>query len=210
MPKITLTQRFCTTPTPPPTDKRRIEHCDTNLPGLYLEVRDTSNIGTYYLRYRNPSNKTAHTKLGTTLELTLKQARSKAQALKAAIAAGTDPQAESRARQAVPTWDTFITDSYLPHATQVKRTWKNDADMHRLRLSPRFGSTPINAITRQSIQQFHNELKEAGMAPATADHHLKFLRHALNMAVDWGMLASNPAAKIASHSGAADRRRAAS
>jgi hypothetical protein len=126
------------------------------------------------------------------------------------IAAGTDPQAESRACQAVPTWDTFITDSYLPHATQVKRTWKNDADMHRLRLSPRFGSTPINAITRQSIQQFHNELKEAGMAPATADHHLKFLRHALNMAVDWGMLASNPAAKIASHSGAADRRRAAS
>jgi integrase len=78
----------------------------------------------------------------------------------------------------------------------VKRTWKNDEDMHRLRLSKRFGSTAINAITQQNVQQFHNDLRATGMAPATADHHLKFLRHALNLAVEWGLLESNPAAKV--------------
>jgi integrase len=196
MPKLNLTQKFCNNPTPPTDSKRRVEYCDTTLVGLYLEVRDTSHIGTYYLRYRNPTNKTAHVKLGTAQELTLKDARSKARTLKGAIAAGADPQADAQAKKAVPTWNAFIEESYLPHAKQVKRTWKNDADMHRLRLSGRFGSQPLNAITRQAVQTFHNELREGGMAPATADHHLKFLRHALNLAVDWGILQTNPAAKV--------------
>ena len=68
--------------------------------------------------------------------------------------------------------------------------------MHRLQLGPRFGATPINRILRQQVQQFHNELRESGMAPATADHHLKLLRHALNLAVDWGIITTNPAAKV--------------
>lgn len=114
----------------------------------------------------------------------------------AEIATGKDPQAETRQRKAVPTWDQFFEDSYLPHAKQVKRTWKNDANMQRLRVSDRFGATPINAITRQSVQQFHNALREEGMAPATADHHLKLVRHALNLAVDWGLLKENPARKV--------------
>ncbi|EED36168.1 phage integrase family protein [Luminiphilus syltensis NOR5-1B] len=162
-----------------------------------MEVRaGCPDWASVYLRHRNGSNKTAHTKLGTTLDLTLKEARTKARQLKAAIALGADPQADARQRKAVPTWNAFFTESYLPHAKQAKRTWKNDADMHRLRLGPRFGATPINRITRQEVQQFHNELREDGLAPATADHHLKLLRHALNLAVDWGMLQVNPAAKV--------------
>ena len=196
MPRINLTQSFCKKPTAPLNGKRKVEHCDTQIPGLLLEVRDTSNVGTYYYRYRNSSNKTAYSKLGTALEITLKEARTKAQTLKASIAGGSDPQAEARERKSVPNWDTFFNDSYLPHAQQKKRTWKNDADMHRLQLKDRFGATPINAITQQAVQQFHNQLREGGMAPATADHHLKLLRCALNLAVDWEMLDKNPAAKV--------------
>lgn len=196
MPRINLTQSFCNKPTAPFNGKRKIEHCDTQIPGLFLEVRDTSPVGTYYLRYRNSSNKTAYSKLGTALEITLKEARQKGQLLKASIAGGFDPQAASQQSQAAPTWDRFFNDSYLPHAKQKKRTWKNDADMHRLRLNDRFGAIPIDAITQQAVQQFHNDLSEEGMAPATADHHLKLLRHALNLAVDWELINKNPAAKV--------------
>ena len=196
MPRINLTQSFCNKPTAPLNGKRKIEHCDTQIPGLLLEVRDTSPVGTYYLRYRNSSNKTAYSKLGTALEITLKEARQKGQLLKASIAGGFDPQAASQQSQAAPTWDRFFNDSYLPHAKQNKRTWKNDADMHRLRLNDRFGAIPIDAITHQAVQQFHNDLSEEGMAPATADHHLKLLRHALNLAVDWELIDKNPAAKV--------------
>ena len=196
MPRINLTQSFCKKPTAPLNGKRKVEHCDTQIPGLLLEVRDTSTIGTYYLRYRNSGNKTAYSKLGTALEITLKEARTKAQQLKASIAGGADPQAEAKQNRSAPTWDSFFNDSYLPHAKQKKRTWKNDADMHRLRLNDRFGAIPIDAITQQAVQQFHNDLSEEGMAPATADHHLKLLRHALNLAVDWELLDKNPAAKV--------------
>ncbi|EED36107.1 hypothetical protein NOR51B_2055 [Luminiphilus syltensis NOR5-1B] len=196
MPKINLTQRFCDKPTPPPAGKRRIEHCDTTLPGLYLEVRDTSLVGTYYQRYKNAAGKTAHVKIGRASDISLKAARARAQQLRTDIQSGSDPQADTRQRKAVPTWNAFFTHSYLPHAKQKKRTWKNDADMHRLRLGPRFGATPINRISRQEVQQFHNELRESGIAPATADHHLKLLRHALNLAVDWGLLQANPAARV--------------
>lgn len=197
MSRVRLTQKHFDRPPPCSPGKSREELCDTALPGLYLELRVTSpDWASVYLRYRNASNKTAHAKLGTTLDLTLKDARVKARQLKAEIALGADPQAEAQQRKAVPTWNAFFTASYLPHAKQKKRTWKNDADMQRLRLGPRFGATPINRITRQEVQQFHNELREEGMAPATADHHLKLLRHALNLAVDWGLIASNPVAKV--------------
>ena len=149
-----------------------------------------------YLRYKDTAGKTAHKKLGTTQELTLKQARERARQLKAKIALGADPQADTRQRKAIPTWNVFFADQYLAHAKQNKRTWKNDEEMQRLRLSDRFGSIPIDRISRQQVQTFHNELRQEGIAPATADHYLKLIRHGLNLAVDWGLIATNPAAKV--------------
>ena len=183
---------------PCPDGTTRIEYCDISVPGLYLEVRATSpHQGTLYLRYKTSVSKTtAHKKIGTTQELTLKQARDRARQLKAKIALGADPQADTRQRKAVPTWDAFFEADYLPHAKQKKRTWKNDADMHRCRISERFGKTSIDRIGRQAVEQFHSELREQGLAPATADHYLKLIRHALNLAVDWGLIESNPAAKV--------------
>ena len=182
---------------PCPDGKHRVEYCDTTVPGLYLEVRATSpHQGTLYLRFKNRFRKTAHERIGTTQEMTLKQARERARQLKAKIALGADPQADTRQRKAVPTWNAFFADQYLPHAKQNKRTWKNDEEMHRLRLSDRFGETPIDRISRQQVQTFHNELREEGLAPATADHYLKLIRHGLNLAVDWGLIATNPAAKV--------------
>ena len=40
---------------------------------------------------------------------------------------------------------------------------------------------------------FHNELRESGLAGATCDHYVKFLRHAFNLAIDWDLLIENPA-----------------
>ena len=174
-----------------------MEYCDTNVPGLYLEVRATSpRQATLYLRYKNPAGKTAHKKIGTTQEITLKKARERARQLKAEIASGSDLQEQDRQRKAVPTWNAYFEDNYLPHAKQKKRTWKNDAEMHKRRISGRFGSLKLDRITRRQVEQFHIELRESGMAPATADHYVKLIRHALNLAVDWGITQTNPAAKI--------------
>jgi len=72
MPVVKLTETFITNSLQCPEAKGRIEYCDSDTPGLYIEVRATSpGQGTYYLRYKNESNTTAHQKIGRTSEITL-------------------------------------------------------------------------------------------------------------------------------------------
>ena len=68
--------------------------------------------------------------------------------------------------------------------------------MQRLRIGPKFSRLRLNGFSRHSVQQFHNGLRESGLAPATCDHHLKLIRQALNLAVDWDLIESNPVAKL--------------
>lgn len=104
MPVVKLTDSFITKDLKCPDGTARIEYCDADRTGLYVEVRATSpGQGTYYLRYKNALNKTAHQKLGRTTEISLAEARKRAKLQKAAIVQGADPRAEERARKAVIT-----------------------------------------------------------------------------------------------------------
>jgi integrase len=180
-----------------PEGKRRVEYVDKGGTGLYVEVRATSpGQGTYYLRYKDADGKTCHQKIGRTDDLDLDAARSKARKLKAEITLGKDPRAEDRARKAVLTLDDFFKDHYLPHAKVHKRTWKKDSELYDLRLKRVFGSTRLDRIKRHEIQSFHVALKNDGLSPAYADHFVKLLRHALNLAVEWEMLERNPASRV--------------
>jgi site-specific recombinase XerD len=108
---------------------------------------------------------------------------------------GADPRAEERARKAVVNYADFFNDHYLPHAKVHKRSWDRDVQLFR-RIDEVFGAKRLNEITRQQIQKFHGQVKEGGLSAASADHHLKLIRHSLNLAVDWGMVEKNPASGI--------------
>lgn len=197
MPVVKLTDTFITKELTCPEGVARIEYCDADRTGLYVEVRATSpGQGTYYLRYKNALNKTAHQKLGRTTEISLGEARKRAKLQKAAIVQGADPRAEERARKAVIVYADFFNDHYLPFATVRKRSWKRDEELYRLRIKDVFGDRRLNEITRQQIQSFHASVKAEGLSAASADHHLKLIRHSLNLAVEWGMVDKNPAAGI--------------
>ena len=57
--------------------------------------------------------------------------------------------------------------------------------------------SPSEPISRQQIQTFHTELLHSGLAPATADHHLKLLKRVFNLAIDWGVhTGTNPVARV--------------
>lgn len=197
MPVVKLTDTFIAKELKCPPDKSRIEYCDADRSGLYVEVRATSpGQGTYYLRYKNTSNQTAHQKLGRTTEINLSEARKRAKLQKAEIALGSDPRAEERARKAVINYTDFFDQHYLPFAKSRKRSWKRDEELFRLRIKGVFGDRRLNEITRQQIQTFHASVKAEGLSAASADHHLKLIRHSLNLAVEWGMVEKNPAAGI--------------
>ena len=176
-----------------------LTHCEYpagDRSGLYLDVRPDSDVKSFYLRAKNQQGKSYSTFIGRSNLITLKEAKEKVRILRGQIASGKDLQDESRERKRVLTWNNFFDDYYLPYVKQHKRSWANDEDMHRLRIAPKFGNLRLHKFTRHAVQKFHNELRDSGLAPSTCDHHLKLIRQALNLAVDWNLIETNPVAKV--------------
>lgn len=198
MPIVKLSEALVHTLTCPP-GKTRVEFCDSEMPGLYVDVRaSNSGGGSYYLRYRNKAGNTAHQRLGRVCDLDLAEARKLAKTLKADIIVnGADPRAEARAQKEVLKFGDFMELHYLRHARKTKRSYADDERMNRLRLASAFANKRLNEITRYEIIKFHTSLRDEGLAPATCDHYVKLLKHSLNCAIDWGLLnEKNPAARI--------------
>ena len=177
-----------------PVGKSRVEYCDADIPGLLLEVR-ASGASTYHLRYK-AEGRTKYIKIAASDLISLAEARKKARALKAEIALGADPRGEQKKQKEVLTYSEFFVEFYLPHITPRKRSWYSDESLYRNRLKAAFGDKRLNQITRQQIQSFHTGLLNEGLAPATCNHHVKLLKHSLNMAIDWEMLDVNPAVRV--------------
>lgn len=194
---VKLTQPFIDTQLVCPQGTQRSEFVSDERNGLYVEVRSTSNgQGTYYLRYKDQGGKSCHQKIGRTADISLAEARRKIKELKAEIALGADPRAEEKARKSVITFDDFFHNEYLPYVKQRKRSWDRDEELYRLRIRAMFGNKRLNQVSRLQIQTFHSSLLDGGLAPATANHHLKLIRHMLNLSIEWNMLEKNPASRI--------------
>lgn len=196
MPVMLLTDQIVKNELLCPADKKKVELCDTQVPGLLIEVLAVSpGVGTYRLRYKS-IGKTRYQSIGRTTDISLTDARKAAKTVKAEIALGADPREEAKTKKAVLTIKDFFEDKYLPYVTPRKRSARYDECMIRLRIVPRLGHLRLNQLTRHAIQTFHTELKEEGLAGATCDHHIKLIRHGLNLAVQWELLDRNPAAKV--------------
>lgn len=126
MPVIHLTQSIISELTS--QGKRRIEYCEKNLAGLFLEVRE-SGSSSYYFRYKDVSGHTQTKKLGRSTEISLAEARNQAKALRADVAMGANPFAEEKARKLVITFDTLFSEHYLPYVKQRKRSWSRDCEL---------------------------------------------------------------------------------
>lgn len=195
MPVLKLSQHFIDNSLICPEGLNRIEYCDKEIPGLIIIVTATSSGGTFFLRYKNGSGKTSYSKIGRTNEISLADARKKAKLLKLEISNGADPSNQKRAQKAVPTLAAFFNDHYLPYVKPRKRSWKRDVELFS-RINVVFGCIRLNQISRLQIQTFHAGLLDENLASATANHHLKLLRHMLNLSVEWEMLEKNPASRI--------------
>lgn len=184
-----------------PEGRSRIEYVDGGdgaVPGLFIEVRATSQgTGTWWFRYRSRDSRTTkYKRIGKLIDVGLADARKQARLLRAEIALGKDPRGEEKARRAALTFTEFFEQHYLPHVKPRKRSWKRDEELFRLRIKATFGHLRLADIRRQQLQTFHTGLKAEGLAPATCDHHLKLIKHALNLAIEWEMLEKNPASRV--------------
>lgn len=196
MPTVTLTPQFIKESLICPLDKTSITYYCETLGGFAVNVsRGKPGKGLY--RYQHKvAGKSTWEKLGSTEDTTLDQARAKALQIKASRLKRPKAQPQPDVIQRPETLRKFFEVHYIPYVKSRKRSWRRDEEMYRLRLDQVFGSMPLAAIPRQAVQKFHAGLHDSGLAPATADHHVKLLRFALNLAVEWGYLEKNPIAGI--------------
>ncbi|BBE51199.1 Tyrosine recombinase XerC [Ferriphaselus amnicola] len=180
-----------------PPGKSRVELCDEEVRGMYIEVRSTSNgQGSYYVRYKDSTNKTCHQRIGRTADMPLVEARKQAKALKAEIALGADPRGEIKSKRAIPTLNAFFHETYLPYAKVHKRSWQRDVQLF-VRIDKEFGQLRLDQVQKQKVAVFHAGLmSEEGLSAASADHHPKLLRRMLSMAMEYELIDSNPMSRF--------------
>lgn len=172
-----------------PSGKKKAEYVDLNRTGLYVAV--TPSTAYYYLRYKD-DGKTTHVKLGPTSTMRLSEARQQVNQLKRDIASGKHANDNK-----VPTFSDFFTNQYSKHVSSRKRSFNKDLSMFQVRLNDKFGHKPLDRITRREVMDFHTHLLEKeGLAPASADHHLKLMRRMFNLAVEWEVIEKNPLNRI--------------
>ena len=112
------------------------------------------------------------------------------------LSSGIDPRNNAPAKPVVPTVNQYYISDYLPFIKQRNRSWKSTDGVYRRYIRPVFGDKRLVDITRKQVVDFHAELKDRGLAGATADHGLKILRHLINTAIQNEVVTDNPAARF--------------
>ena len=195
----------------------RVEVWDAKLANFYLQVRE-SGSGTFYIRYTlAPSNAKQGYRLGDAGVLSVTQARAMAKAMLARIALGFDPMEDKRQAKACPTLDEVVTEHYMPHVKQTKKSWDTDDCMLRCHILPVLGKKTLAAITTSDIEALMQGMRNGGKsgvakgrakskdvpagvgyAPATCNRTAVLLGYLFNLAIDkWKLpgVTRNPATK---------------
>lgn len=198
MATILLTPEFVLNGLKCPEGKSRVEYCDLQPEsrGLYIEVTASNpDHGIYRVRTK-VAGKSTHFVIGKTSDVTLQSARQRTVALRAQLASGINPKAtEEKTEKRDITLEAFLKDFYFKHKS-LKRSIRRDHQL-AVRVNKALGSCKLRDLDRLMLSNFHTALlKVEKLAPATCDLHLRFIKHALQLCVDFSILDKNPASRF--------------
>ena len=157
---------------------------DNALKGFIIRVQP-SGTKTYIVEYARHKRIT----IGQVSAISAADARKEAGKRIAEYIQGNDPIEAKKAARAL-TFEEFVRESYAPwimlHQKRPKET------LRLLALGyPYFGNRKLPEIDAWVIERFRSaRLKE--VKPISVNHDLTALRAALNRAIDWGLLKTNP------------------
>ena len=177
-------------PLPEGAAKQRI--FDDRLVGFIAEQRRTTV--TFYFRYKDARGRQHEVRLGRLGDVTVDQARRRAEQLKAEVSLGGDPAAEKAKLKAVPTVEEFVRERYLPHVQERQRSCQNVDGYLRLRILPAIGKKALDEVTPQDVAELRRKMVGEGLANGTVNRHLATLRAMFNQALKWELYeGKNPA-----------------
>jgi integrase len=196
MPESLLGQKLVLTATCP-DGKGKIDFFDVGCKGLQLEVR-ASGGKTWYLRYVNERGKVRQFRMADVRDMSLAEARRRADFLRGKVALGQDPADEKTAIRQIPTFEEFVNARYLPFVKGYKRSWQTDESLLRNHLLPRFGKCHLDQISRHEIIEMHHTRRQDGASPASANRLVVMMRYIFNLAIRWSIpgIKMNPATGV--------------
>ncbi len=178
----------------PPLPEGAVKHriFDDRLVGFIAEQRQTTV--TFYFRYKDARRRQHEVRLGRLGDVTVDQARRRAEQLKAEVSLGGDPAAETAKRKAVPTVEQFAKDRYLPHVQETQRAAHNVEAYLRKRILPALGKKALDEVSAADVADLRRKMVAEGLAAGTCNRHLATLRAMFNQALKWGLYEGrNPA-----------------
>ena len=174
----------------PSGDGKRVYFYDSKIRGLVLDV--TPNGTKTFRVYRKVNGKPERTQIGRFPDITVENARAKAESVNAKISAGEDPGAERRAiRKEMTLGDMFAL--YLErYAKKHKRSYDNDENLFRRYLTG-WAKRGLSSIDRSDIERLHTAIGDEHGHYA-ANRTLSLLSAMFNKALLWGWSGTmNPA-----------------
>ena len=195
MPKATITRTLAKAPPEVPTGTGKVRYFDDRTTGFIMEVR--SSVITFYFRYSDDRRRAKEIKLGRYGDVTVDQARKRAEQLKAEVSLGGDPNAERARRLSIPTFAAFVKDRYLPYALDHLKWYPSVESACRLRLVPALGSKALDEIGQADVIALISNLHASKLSGATVNRSLAILRRIFNLARKWQVYeGSNPTQHI--------------
>ncbi|MGC2857562.1 tyrosine-type recombinase/integrase [Novispirillum sp. DQ9] len=194
--KTTISSHLMKNPPPIAAEKRRLRVFDDRVTGFFVEFRRTATgiRASFSLRYFDVRHRERTLTLGRHGDVTVAQARRRAEELRAMVALGGDPAADRDRLRAIPTVSDFLDERLLPHVREHLRGAVTYEAFAR-RVKAALGRRHLDEVAPRDIDVFRKGLLAEGLSAATVNRHLAFARMAFNKARDWGYLqGANPAA----------------
>lgn len=179
-----ITRGLATNPPAVPDGKAKLRLFDDKLTGFIMEVRSSGAV-TFYVRYRDARNRQREVRLGKLGDITVEQARRRAQELRAEASLGGDPAGDRDRLRAVPTFTDFVENRYLPFAKERLRSYRDHVGFFRLRLKALWGGRPLDEIRPQDVAALQDRLRHGGLSNATVNRYVAFVRRVFNLALRW-------------------------
>jgi hypothetical protein len=192
MPKIALTDRFCTTAKPL---NGRVDYFDTTVRGLALRVTENGHRS-WCFHYRSPRDgRRARATIGTYPATSLAAARGQALEAKAHVEAGRDPRAVRAGQigQATTTMDVAaLVTAYMADPKRAALRSKREIERRlRRNVIPVIGEVRLDELRRRDVRNVSDQIMRRGRK-TESNRTYSDLRSMISWAVENEYLDANP------------------